>query len=423
VCAISCRFACVLRAGFCALLLVVTACGDDARPAPAPASDVSDVEHVIDLDSARLTGVTLAEGLVVPWDMDFAPDGRIFVTERPGRIRVIRDGALEAEAWAELTVFADDAQLLPESGLMGIALSPDFATTGHVYVLATVSLARGGVMSGVWRRMRRLARRPEQPRWENRIYRFTERAGRGSEPTIMVAGLPASFYHAGGGLRFGPDGMLYASIGDTFASDRAQDSTSRVGALIRYRISEVAPLEGEVFAWGLRNTQAFDWHRASGDIFGADHGPSMLPHEGGRFGRDELNVLRSATNYGWPVEAGRVPEPKFAPPIYEWTPAIAPAGLAFYDSDLIPDLRGSLLVAGLRGGLRRLTVTDSAGSWRVGEEEVLAATGGRVRSVRVGPDGAIYLTTSNRDGRGRPGAGDDRVLRITPKDSRAPARP
>lgn len=378
-------------------------------------------------DSLRVRVETLAVGLEVPWDLDFAPDGRIFLTERAGRIRVIEGDRLRVEPWAELRVFADDPELRPESGLMGIAIDPSFERNGHVYVMATVR--KGGYSRAAqfrdraMRRLRRAIGLSVQSQWENRVYRFTDRNGYATDQRTLVADLPANYYHAGGALRFGPDGMLYLTIGDILDSERAQDPGARVGAILRYRsdgsIPQDNPLPGSPFyAHGLRNSQGLVWDHVTHTLFAIDHGPSFLPHENGRFGRDELNVIAAGGNYGWPVEAGREAAVRFRKPIADWVPAIAPAALEQYDGTRFGTWSGSLLIGGLRSQqLRRITVAREPGAgegWRVTGDHVALEGWGRIRAVRVGPDGALYVATSNRDGRGQPNPGDDRLLRITP---------
>lgn len=388
------------------------------RPASTDGRDVTLAPGI------RLDAV--ATGLRVPWAIDFAPDGRLFLTERPGRVRVVEDGWLREEPWAEFNVYAEDEQFRPESGLMGIAVAPDFARTGHVYVLGTFwRTARdreNGLVTRTARRLSRVVTGIDPSRWENRVYRLTDRAGRGVDPELVLDGLPASHYHAGGALAFGPDGMLYLTIGDVWQSPLAQDARSPVGKVLRYtpdgRIPADNPIPGSpVYALGLRNVQALAWDPATGDLFATEHGPTALAHEGGRWGHDELNVIRSAANYGWPTVVGRDEDPRFSSPLAEWDPGIAPAGLTFYAGGALP-WTGDLIVAGLRGEqLTRVEIDpapDDPNGWRVTAQHRLVAGLGRVRAVRAGPDGYIYFSTSNFDGRGSPRPGDDRLLRIRP---------
>ncbi|CAN5785395.1 PQQ-dependent sugar dehydrogenase [soil metagenome] len=341
---------------------------------------------------------TVASGLEVPWAIDFAPDGRIFITERPGRIRVIEDGELLAEPWAVLEVAQRS-----EMGLMGIAIAPDFAESGHVYVVGSFELAGG--------------------RTENRVLRFTERSQRGEDPQLVLGGLPAARYHAGAALAFGPDGMLYLTVGDATRPGDSQDLESLAGKILRLRpdggVPADNPIRGSlIYALGVRNSQGIDWHPETGQLFASDHGPSGLPRERFRRHRDELNVIQPGGNYGWPAAAGMQGGDRFILPLVEWTPAIAPGGIAFYTGSDFP-WRQSVFVAALRGEhLLRVELErtrDVPGGWRaVRTETLMEGELGRIRAVKMGSDGFLYLTTSNRDGRGSALPGDDLLLRIVP---------
>jgi glucose/arabinose dehydrogenase len=346
---------------------------------------------------APVTAETVASGLEVPWDLSFAPDGRIFVTERPGRIRVVQGGHLQAEPWASLPVSAQG-----EAGLTAIALPPDFAATHQVYVLGTFTAAGGGL--------------------ENRVVRLTERDGRGADPTIIVDHLPSESLHAGSALEFGPDGMLYVSTGDALHPERAQEMSSLSGKLLRYARDGAVPLGNPfpgspVYALGLRNVQGIDWDAATGAMFATEHGPSGFSSERFRSGHDELNVLARGGNYGWSEVAGEGGGDRFVDPLAVWDPAIAPSGLAIYTGAEFPEWRGSVFVGGLRGRqLRRIAVRKDASAragWvATGQEVLFDGELGRIRAVRMGPDGHLYVTTSNRDGRGSPAPDDDRILRL-----------
>ena len=331
---------------------------------------------------------TVASGLEVPWALAFAPDGRLFVTERPGRVRVIHKGRLRPEPWATLGVEATG-----EAGLMGIALAPDFARSGHVFVVGTFQ--RGSQLV-------------------NRVLRLTDRDGRGRDTKVIVDKIPAATQHAGDALAFGPDGMLYVATGDVRQPRLAQDRRSLAGKILRYRADGTVPPDNPfpgspVYALGLRNPQGLAWS-AGGELFATDHGPSGFRNEAKRRHRDELNVIRRGANYGWPVVAGASQDKRFLPPLAAWTPAIAPSGLAFH--------RGQIFVAALRGQqLRRVTLRRAPGSrtgWRVdGQQALLHRQLHRLRAVATGPNGALYFTTSNRDQlSSKRLPGDDRVLRL-----------
>lgn len=350
-----------------------------SAPSPAPAANPAPAYEVVATD------------LEVPWDLAFAPDGRTFVTERPGRIRVIEDGRLRAEPWAELDVAA-----VGEAGLTSIALAPDFASSGAVYVLGTFRGA-GGL--------------------ENRVVRLTDRGGEGTDARVVIDGMPADRIHAGSALEFGPDGLLYVTVGDATEPQLAQDRSSLAGKLLRYRPDGTPapgnPLGGPVYAMGLRNSQGLDWH-PSGELFAGEHGPSGLRWENGRTGDDELNRIVPGGNYGWPEVAGRGGGERFVQPLAVWNPAIAPSGLAIYTGGDFPEWRGNAFLGALRGRqLRRVALQQGGGGWSVaGQEALFENELGRIRAVKMGPDGSLYFTTSNRDGRGDPGPEDDRVLRL-----------
>jgi glucose/arabinose dehydrogenase len=344
----------------------------------------------------RLAVDTVASGLEVPWDVDFAPDGRIFLTERSGRIRVVERGVLRPEPWATF-----DVARRSEMGLMGIAVSPDFARTGYLYVVGSFAAGEG--------------------RAENRVYRLTERGGLGTDRRLILGGIPAARYHAGAALDFGPDGMLYLTTGDATRPGTSQDPGSLAGKVLRLRPDGGVPADNPVagspvYARGVRNPQGLAWHPETGQAFAPDHGPSGLPREWFRRGRDELNVVVRGGNYGWPEAAGDQGGDGFVRPLVEWTPAIAPGGMTFYTGDALP-WRGNALVAALKGEhLLRVVLlrapTEPTGWRAVAREPLFAGQLGRIRAVAMGPDGNVYFTTSNRDGRGEPSPGDDHLLRI-----------
>lgn len=360
-----------------ALSLLLLACGRD----DAPRSTAAAYE-------------TVATGLTVPWTIAFAPDGRAFVTERPGRIRVLQNWQPDPQPWASLEVTATG-----EAGLMGIVLSPNFERDGYVFVVGTFLKADQLV---------------------NRVIRFTEQNGRGTHPHVLIDDIPSAEFHAGDAIAFGPDGMLYVATGDAGDPGNAQELRSLSGKILRYTpdggIPHDNPFPGSpVYALGLRNVQGLAWS-ADGQLFATDHGPSGMPNERFRRNHDELNRIVRGRNYGWPNEAGYSRDPDLISPLVEWTPAIAPAGLAIYTGAFEP-WRGSAFVSGLRGQqLRRVALErspSSRGDWRVSAEEVLFYEElGRIRAVTMGPDGYIYFATSNWDGRGEPGPEDDRILRL-----------
>jgi len=258
---------------------------------------------------------------------------------------------------------------------------------------------------------------------DNRIVRLTDAEGRGIDPTPVAEGLEVGPIHAGGGLRFGPDGRLYVGIGEGGVPARAADPASAGGKI--HVIDVRGAGSPEVFASGLRNPQSFAFHPVTGVLISADHGPTGMASEGFRTSQDELNLVRAGESYGWPTVAGRwrgegVPG---RPPVVEWTPSIAPAGITVVH-DSASAWHGDLLLTSLvQGQLVRLAVdrggqpSDSLSVRCVANLYVRRF--GRLRAVQQGPDGDIWFTTSNRDQRGRPGDGDDRLLRFSPPAAEA----
>jgi glucose/arabinose dehydrogenase len=379
---------------------------DPATVAMCPASDSLEVPEPVEV----------AAGLEVPWDMAFLPDGRVLVVERAGTIRQIVDGELAETPWATVPVRA-----VAETGLLGIAVDPEFESTGHVYVVATSVDA--SIPARLGRLFGRLLGERDVTAWTNRIVRLTDFGGRGVDPTVVVEGLAVGPIHAGGGLRFGPDGRLYVGIGEGGVPGRSADPSSAGGKI--HVVDVRAGGEPRVFASGFRNPQSFAFHPGTGDLLVADHGPTGLPVEGFRTSHDELDLVRDGESFGWPTVAGRwrgegVPG---LPPIVEWTPSIAPGGVTVVH-DTASAWHGNVLVASLvQGQLVRLSVdrgvppSDSLSVQCM--TNLYVRRFGRLRAVQQGPDGDIWFTTSNRDQRGTPGETDDRLLRFPPPATQA----
>jgi quinoprotein glucose dehydrogenase len=340
-------------------------------------------------------------GLEVIWSLAFAPDGRLFIAERPGRIRVASaDGALDPEPWLILPAVSR-----LEDGLLGMALHPDFADQPYVYVYYTV--AKGDTV--------------------NRVSRFREVDGRGVEEEILLDDIPSARIHNGGRLRFGPDGMLYISTGDTSEPMRSQDRGDLAGSILRLAPDGTIPADNPwpgspIWAYGIRSTHGLAFRPADGALFAADNGPSGEWRNPTIGARDEVNIIRRGGNYGWPRAVGAPGLADFVDPIVSWMPAAAPGDLIFYDQTLMPDLRGDLFYSSLSAqALIRIRLEDEAEPNRVTAIERWFHTGeqggssyGRLRGMAVGPDGALYIGTGNLDGRAPRREGDDRVLRIAP---------
>lgn len=334
----------------------------------------------------------VARGLEAPWALDFAPDGRIFVTERAGRIRVVKDGALQREPWATLPAVSEPNR---EMGLLGLAVDPGFAQNGHVYAYYTYRTQTGAL--------------------QNRLVRLRDEDGRGVVDRIVLDGIPGGLNHDGGRMRFGPDGKLHVTTGEAERPQLAQDRGSLGGKILRLEPDGAIPSDNPfpgsaVYSFGHRHPQGLAFH-PDGGLYVTEHGPSGNPARREACCHDEVNRIEPGANYGWPTVFGLARDARFRDPVYEsGTDTWAPSGATFVSRG---PLRGSLLFAALRGQHLHRVVFDGKGDTVVFAERLLAGQFGRLRDVVEAPDGGLYVLTSNRDGRGRPTADDDRVLRVT----------
>lgn len=353
-----------------ALLLLLTLACTRATSSPAETRVAS-----------KLRLSEIVGGLEVPWSIAFAPDGRMLVTERPGRLRAVRDGKLDPKP---LHVFTDVVSR-SEEGLMGLVLHPNFKENGFLYVSYTAR-ARGELIA--------------------RVVRYRDAGSGLADAKTIVDHIPAARFHAGCRLKFGPDGKLYITTGDATERDLAQDPDSLAGKILRLNddgtIPHDNPIKGSpVFTLGHRNSQGIDWDPKTGRMVSTEHGPSFFD---GPPGGDEVNYIVRGKNYGWPLIHHRKERAGLESPIAEYTPAHAPASAAFW--------RGDFYFGCLRGNhLHRLRLDPNVPQ-KVLEDEELFSNLGRIREVAAGPDGALYFSTSNRDGRGDPATTDDRIFRV-----------
>ncbi|HYD50171.1 MAG TPA: PQQ-dependent sugar dehydrogenase [Terriglobales bacterium] len=334
-----------------------------------------------------------AQGLEVPWAMAFAPDGRLFVTERPGRIRVIDGGVLQPTSWAS----PEGVHTIGESGLLGIAVHPNFPTPAYVYVCHTLIIGT---------------------EVQNRVVRFEEVDGRGANPLPIVEGFPGSSVHDGCRLKFGPDGKLYISTGDGARRALAQNLSSTAGKILRVNDDGSAspdnpfPEAPLVWSYGHRNPQGLAFHPETGELYATEHGPS---HEIGIGAYDEVNRIEPGVNYGWPAAIGAPMLAQYRDPLLTYPAPSGPAppsGASFYSGELVPEWQGDLFV-GILGAEHLHRVGFDACGRIAALERLYPNIYGRLRDVVHGPDGALYVSTSNRDGRGTPHPDDDRILRIS----------
>jgi glucose/arabinose dehydrogenase len=354
-------------------------------PTPSPRIGPAVVENV----------QLVAAGLQAPWAIDLAPDGRLFVTERTGRVRIVQlgpGGGLRADPWATVPASStNDA----EKGLLGLAVDPDFARTGFVYLYYSYVAPNGAT--------------------RNKVVRMRDANGRGVDETVLLDGIPGNSTHDGGRVKFGPDGKLYVTTGDAENGANAQNASSLAGKVLRLNkdgsIPSDNPTAGSaVFSLGHRNVQGIAWHPDTGALYETEHGPSNpFPN----CCNDEVNLVVPGGNYGWPTVRGEAGDQRFRDPLVDSGSAEtwAPSGAAFATRP--GPIRGSLLFATLRGQHLHRVLFGADGRSVAFEEKLLTNQYGRLRDVFEIASGEFLVLTSNRDGRGQPTADDDRVLLVT----------
>ena len=346
-------------------------------------------DTMIDTKQGAIKVETVAGGLDHPWGLAFLPDGRMLVTEKPGRLRLVaKDGKTSEPLKGVPEVFAEG-----QGGLLDVALDPDFAANGLVYLSYSES-GEGGAGTAVARG--KLADNGLDD--VQVIFRQQPKVDRG--------------LHFGSRLAFSPDGKLFVTLGERFKFAPAQDLGTHLGKVVRINPDGSVPQDNpfvgqkgakpEIWSYGHRNPQGAAIHPETGKLWENEFGP---------LGGDELNIPAAGANYGWPVvswgkhyDGTDIPDPpthpEFADAIYHWNPVISPSGMTFYTADAIPGWKGNLLIGGLSSeAIVRLTLDGE----KVTEEERIPM-GTRIRDVRQGPDGAVYALTDE---------GDGKILRLT----------
>jgi glucose/arabinose dehydrogenase len=306
----------------------------------------------------------------VPWGLAFLPDGSALVSERDSeRIRLVTAGGEVSDVGRVPGVDGDG-----EAGLLGIALSPTYSDDQLLFAYFTAGD-------------------------ENRVVRMTYDGQTLAGQRTILGGIPAASFHDGGRIAFGPDGMLYVGTGEAGRTELSQQRRSLGGKILRIT-PDGDPAPGNpfpgspVYSLGHRNVQGLAWDER-GQLWAAEFGQNTW---------DELNRIEAGLNYGWPEVEGRADEDRFVDPVRQWRTSVAsPSGIAVAN--------GSVFMAGLRGA--RLWQVPIPGGRAGRPRALLTEQWGRLRTVARAPDGSLWVTTSNRDGRGSPRPGDDRILRLT----------
>lgn len=340
---------------------------------------------------------TVVSGLESPWAVVFSPDGNLFITERPGRLRIVQDGKLDPRPVPGVPPVYDEGQ----GGLLDMTFHPEFSQNRWVYLAYTVRNEKGGM---------------------TRVSRFSLTPEGLVDMRVIFPGFPEGDKpkHFGCRIRFGLDGKLYITLGERGEGYRAQDLTDLNGKTLRLNDDGIIPEDNpfihrkdarpEIFSYGNRNSQGMAIQPETGVIFQTEHGPSWNDAPGGG---DEINIIVAGGNYGWPLVHHRKTKEGMISPLLEYTPAIAPAGAMFYTSDVFSAWKGNFFFTNLVG--RMLVRVKLDGQKPVGQQFLLKGEFGRLRDVAQGPDGFIYVITSDTDayGPGRPEG--DRLIRLVPE--------
>ncbi len=329
----------------------------------------------------------IAENLYVPWAIDISDEGVLYFTERSGAVRMIKDGKLDPQPIIQFqTPFVSQG----EGGLMGIVLDPNFSDNHYMYVMHS---------------------HEEDNQIYNRVLRLLEQNNRASIDRVLLDKIPGGAIHDGGRLKIGPDQKLYITTGDAGNSNLAQDLTSTAGKILRIELDGEIPqdnpfMNSPVYSFGHRNPEGLAWN-ADNILYASDHG--QMAH-------DEINRIQPGVNYGWPLVQGdedtngvKIQKPLIQSGVVTW----APAGITFVNQG---PWQGKLLVATLRGEQLLVISLNEKGTEVENVESWLGNEYGRLRDVIQARDRSIYLTTSNRDGRGNPDIADDIIIRLVPKN-------
>ena len=340
-------------------------------PLPAPVSNLSNLTNSSGVE-------IIAEGLQAPRSIDISKDGRIFVSEKRGSIRVVDNGTLLTEPVGDIK-----AENIGDAGLLGLTLHPNFTQNHLFYVYYTYSNSTGLV---------------------NKVLMLTESNNRIIDSKTILDGIPSDEYRDGGRIKFGPDGKLYVSTGDASIPELSQDLDSLAGKILRTNEDGTIPQDNPfsnspVYAYGFRNVQGLAWAPNSGALYSSDQGGT---------GNDEINLISPGKNYGWPHEECNSSDDdnRYTPPVLCFNPSLEPSGIAFAFSNKL-GYQNHLIVATLKGSHLRDIDFDS------GSQNTILVGYGRIIDLVESEDGSIFVLTSNTDGRALPQQGDDKILRLT----------
>ena len=340
-------------------------------PLPAPVSNLSNLTNTSGVE-------IIAEGLQAPRSIDISKDGRIFISEKRGSIRVVDNGTLLTEPVGDIK-----AENIGDAGLLGLTLHPNFTQNHLFYVYYTYSNSTGLF---------------------NKVLMLKESNNRIIDSKTILDGIPGNDYRDGGRIKFGPDGKLYVSTGDASIPELSQDLNSLAGKILRINEDGTIPQDNPfsnsaVYAYGFRNVQGLAWAPNSGALYSSDQGGA---------GNDEINLISPGKNYGWPHEEcnSNGDDNRYTPPLVCFNPSLEPSGIAFAFSNKL-GYQNHLIVATLKGSHLRDIDFDS------GSQNTILVGYGRIIDLVESEDGSIYVLTSNTDGRALPQQGDDKILRLT----------